>query len=244
MSGLERAALFLALALLAEVAGTVGGFGSSLFFVPIAGFFFDFQSVLGITAMFHLLSNVSKLGLFRGGIDRRLLLTLGVPSVVFAVLGGMLTPYLPVQGLKLALAAFLIVFAGLLLWRSDWQLAPTRWVAMVGGALSGGLAGLLGTGGAVRGLTLAAFNLPKQTFVATSAAIDMGIDVARAGIYWRNGYIHGHDMVWIPLLAVVAVAGTWLGKRILLRMPQTAFRKVALGLVLAIGCLTLWQALA
>ena len=86
--GIECALLFLAVALLSEIAGTVGGFGSSTFFVPIANFFFDFHSVLGITAMFHLLSNLSKLGMFRGGIDRKLLLTLGLPSVLFAVLGG------------------------------------------------------------------------------------------------------------------------------------------------------------
>ena len=76
MFGFGRSATFLLLALLAEIAGTVGGFGSSVFFVPIANFYFDFQSVLGITALFHLASNVSKLGLFRGGIDRGLLLRL------------------------------------------------------------------------------------------------------------------------------------------------------------------------
>ena len=45
---LDRALLFLALALLADVAGTLGGLGSSVFFVPMAGFFFDFETVLGI----------------------------------------------------------------------------------------------------------------------------------------------------------------------------------------------------
>jgi uncharacterized membrane protein YfcA len=40
--------LFILLALLAEVIGTVGGFGSSVFFVPVANFFLDFQSVLGL----------------------------------------------------------------------------------------------------------------------------------------------------------------------------------------------------
>ena len=34
--------LFLGLACIAEVLGTSGGFGSSVFFVPIAAFFFDF----------------------------------------------------------------------------------------------------------------------------------------------------------------------------------------------------------
>ena len=243
MPGIERPLLFLALALLAEIAGTVGGFGSSVFFVPIASFFFDFESVLGITALFHLLSNASKLGLFRAGIDRGLLLRLGVPSVACALLGSALTPHLPVAWLKGALAAFLIGFSALLLLARQWQAPASGGLAMAAGALSGALAGLVGTGGAVRGLALAAFNLPKEVFVATSAAIDMGIDLGRAAMYARNGYIHRHDLAWIPLLALVALCGTWLGKRALARMPQQAFRGAALWLVFAIGWLTLYQVL-
>jgi uncharacterized membrane protein YfcA len=62
---LENLYLFILLALLAEIAGTVGGFGSSLFFVPIASYFLDFHSVLGITALFHVSSNLSKIAFFR-----------------------------------------------------------------------------------------------------------------------------------------------------------------------------------
>ena len=61
--------VFYILALLAEIVGTVGGFGSSLFFVPLAIHFFGFHRALGITAMLHLFSNVSKIALFREGID-------------------------------------------------------------------------------------------------------------------------------------------------------------------------------
>lgn len=237
--GVERALLFLALALLAEIAGTVGGFGSSVFFVPIANFFFDFQSVLGITALFHLASNLSKLGLFRAGIDRRLLVRLGVPSVVFAVLGALAGTLVDTVWLERLLAVFLIGLSGWLLWRPEATFAPTRTHAVVAGALSGGMAGLVGTGGAVRGLALAAFDLPKEVFVATSAAIDMGIDLSRAVVYWRNGYIHVHDLAWIPWLAIVALAGTWLGRRVLRRVPQSVFRRTALLLVFAIGWVTL-----
>ncbi len=108
--------------------------------------------------------------------------------------------------------------------------------------MSGGMAGLVGTGGAVRGLTLAAFNLPKEVFVATSAAIDMGIDVARTLVYAGNGYLHLHDPAWAPLLALVAMAGTWIGRLCLLHVPQNAFRTLSLLLVLGIGLVTLFQA--
>ena len=243
MFGFGRSATFLLLALLAEIAGTVGGFGSSVFFVPVANVYFDFQSVLGITALFHLASNISKLGLFRGGIDRGLLLRLGVPSVLFAVLGGLATAWFPTRWLEATLAVFLLALSGWMLLRPRWRLAATTRSAVLGGALSGGMAGLVGTGGAVRGMTLAAFDLRKEVFIATSAAIDMAIDLSRAAVYARNGYIHAHDLVWVPLLAVVAIAGTWVGKRILARMPQALFRRIALLLVFAIGLVTLVQAL-
>ncbi len=242
MFGFGRSATFLLLALLAEIAGTVGGFGSSVFFVPVANVYFDFQSVLGITALFHLASNISKLGLFRGGIDRGLLLRLGVPSVLFAVLGGLATAWFPTRWLEATLAVSLLALSGWMLLRPRWRLAATTRSAVLGGALSGGMAGLVGTGGAVRGMTLAAFDLRKEVFIATSAAIDMAIDLSRAAVYARNGYIHAHDLVWVPLLAVVAIAGTWVGKRILARMPQALFRRIALLLVFAIGLVTLFQA--
>lgn len=243
MLGIERLALFLALALLAEVAGTVGGFGSSVFFVPIANLFFDFQSVLAITSLFHLASNASKLALFRHGIDLRLLLWLGVPSVLFAALGALAGRYIATGVLEGTLAVFLLALSGFLLLRPDVSLKPGMAQAVGGGVLSGTLAGLVGTGGAIRGLTLAAFNLPKDVFVATSAAIDMGIDLTRAGVYWHNGYLHAHDLIYIPLLVPVAIGGTWLGRRLLRRLPQARFRQLALIMVFGIGLLTLIQAL-
>lgn len=241
--GIERTLLFLALALLAEIAGTVGGFGSSVFFVPVANFFFDFESVLGITALFHLASNLSKLGLFRGGVDKGLLLNLGVPSVLFAILGGLATQYVATRWLELALSVFLACLSGWMLWRPDWVMRATKRNAVLGGALSGGMAGLVGTGGAVRGVALAAFDLPKEVFVATSAAIDMGIDLSRAVVYWRNGFIHAHDLVYVPMLALVALLGTWLGKRLLARLSQQTFRRIALVLVLAISLVTFYGAM-
>ncbi len=48
---------------MAEIFGTVGGFGSSVFFVPMASYFLDFQTVLGVTALFHLSSNMTKMDL-------------------------------------------------------------------------------------------------------------------------------------------------------------------------------------
>lgn len=230
---------FIFLALLAEILGTVGGFGSSLFFVPIASYFFDFHSVLGITALFHLSSNISKIVLFRKGFDGRLVLTVGVPAVLFVVAGAFLSRLVNVSLLQVILAIFLILLSLLLISYKNIRLKPTTTNSVVGGALSGIAAGLLGTGGAIRGLTLAAFNLDKERFIATSAIIDLGIDFSRSVVYFSNGYIHKHDYYLIPILLIVSIIGTFIGKKLLNRFSDIQFKYIVLSLVLITGIITL-----
>jgi uncharacterized membrane protein YfcA len=231
--------LFIFLALLAEIFGTVGGFGSSLFFVPVAGYFLDFHSVLGITAVFHLSSNATKIFLFRKGVDKKLVLTLGIPAVVFVVIGAYLSKFVDSALLEILLAVFLIITSVVLLWFKSFVLQPTTTNSVAGGVLSGLVAGLLGTGGAIRGITLAAFNLSTDVFVATSAVIDMGIDLSRSVVYFFNGFVHRHDLHLVPILLVVSVVGTYIGKKILSRFSNEQFKRVVLLLVLGVGVFTL-----
>lgn len=231
--------IFLFLALIAEIIGTIGGFGSSVFFVPIANFYFDFESVLGLTAIFHLSSNLSKIVLFKKGLDKRLLLNMGIPSVLFVLLGGMLTKVFNNTFLEVFLGIFLVILALLFLIKKELVINPIRRNAIIGGSLSGFSAGLLGTGGAIRGLTMTAFNLEKSVFIATSAFIDFMIDFSRTFVYYFNGYIHKHDLIYVPFLFVIGIVGTALGKKILQYIPQDKFKKISLSLILLIGLLTL-----
>ncbi len=233
--------IFLLLALLAEIIGTIGGFGSSVYFVPIGNFYFDYHSVLGLTAVYHLSSNLSKIALFKEGLNKRLLFTIGLPSVAFVVLGGYLSKYVNNEFLEVGLSAFLISFSLLFLLKRRLSVSPTTRNAWIGGSLSGFSAGLLGTGGAIRGLTMAAFNLKKNTFIATSAFIDLMIDSSRTVVYYQNGYIHDHDLKYIPFLFAIGLVGTYLGKRVLNFLPQQKFRNVSLLFILLIGLATAIQ---
>lgn len=230
--------IFLLLAFFAEVIGTIGGFGSSVFFVPIGNFYFDFYSVLGLTAIFHLSSNLSKIFLFKKGLNKQLIWNIGLPSVIFVIVGGILSKYINSFLLEIILGLFLIGFSLLFLIKTELEFAPNRKNAIFGGVFSGFSAGLLGTGGAIRGLTMAAFNLEKSVFVATSAFIDFLIDFSRTFVYYNNGYIHAHDLKYVPFLLIIGLIGTYLGKKILNFIPQSKFRKLSLGFILLIGLVT------
>ncbi|NVK63606.1 MAG: sulfite exporter TauE/SafE family protein [Flavobacteriales bacterium] len=235
--------IFLFLALIAEVVGTIGGFGSSVFFVPIANFYFDFESVLGLTAIYHLSSNLSKIFFFKKGLDKKLLLTIGIPSVIFVIVGGLLTTVFIGAYLELSLGIFLVLLSLVFLIKRKLVINPNNRNAIIGGSLSGFSAGLLGTGGAIRGLTMAAFNMEKSAFIATSAFIDFMIDFSRTFVYYRNGYIHKHDLIYVPFLVLIGIVGTLIGKKVLAYIPQDKFKRISLILVLIIGCVTLAKVL-
>lgn len=224
---------------MAEIIGTIGGFGSSVFFVPIANIYFDFQTVLGITALFHVASNISKIAMFKKGIDKKLIKNIGIPAVLFVIIGGITAKYLSGYLLEIFLGLFLISLSLIFLIKTDLIIKPHKKEAILGGTLSGFFAGILGTGGAIRGLTMAAFNLEKSVFIATSAVIDFCVDISRTVVYLINGFITVEILIYIPFLILISIVGTYLGKLILNTISQANFKKMSLILILFIGIVTL-----
>ena len=224
--------LFLVLAFLSEILGTVSGFGSSILFVPAASLFFDFKTVLGITAIFHVFSNLSKIALFRKGINKEIAIKLGIPAVIFVIIGAYLTTFIPTQQIELAMNLTLIVLAIYLIINFNKTLAQTNKNLYLGGIASGFLAGIAGTGGAIRGITLAAFQLPKDIFIATSALIDLGVDTSRAIVYTSNGYFQKEYIFLIPFLVIISILGSYIGKVILKYTSEKLFRYIVLSVII------------
>lgn len=231
------------LALLCEVIGTTGGFGSSVFFVPLAGLIYDLHVVLGLTALLHVSGNLSKMILFRKYIDWKVSLLFGIPGVIAVALGAIMVSSFDIVYGEIFLAAFLLLFSVFFFLNREWKAPEGKAYAVAGGGIAGFLAGLIGTGGAVRGAAMTAFNLPKNIFVATSATIDMGVDMTRSVIYVKSGFLNKDHLPIIPLLIVVSLAGSWLGKQVLDRISQESFRKFVLFLIFITGVITLIKTL-
>jgi hypothetical protein len=234
-------ALFFLLILISEILGTIGGFGSSIFTVSFLQFLFSFQSVLVITGMLHVFSNTFKILLFLKTIDWKLVLWLGVSSILFSIAGAYLIQFANVEYLKIILGIFLLAFSLFFFLNPKVAVSPTLKNSVSGGAVAGFLAGFVGTGGALRGLVMAAFNLEKNFFVGTSAAIDWGVDVSRTWIYITHQYFKPEMFWYLPLLAIAALAGSYLGKRILKHISQEVFKKIILGLIGATGVIMIVQ---
>ncbi len=227
--------LFFAAAFISEIIGTMAGFGSSTVFLPLALFFVDFKTALVLTAFLHIFGNLGRITFFRRGINWRLIAVFGVPSVIFTVLGAMLVAAVPQDILKAALGLFLVLFSSVSLLKPNLSFRASTKSAAIGGSVSGFLAGLIGTGGALRGAFLTAFNLEKSVYIATAAAIALAVDVTRIPIYLSGGFLESRYYFYVPILFAVAIAGSYAGRIIVNKIPQKIFRTLVLVALILIG---------
>ncbi len=225
------------IAFLSEVFGVLSGFGASSFFVPLASLFESFYFILALTSILHCFGNISKVFLFRKSFDKILFLKLFLPSVLLTGIGALLLPYFSISFLKILLGVFLIFLAGLwfLLKRRKTQ-TDSRWAFNLT-ALSGFFTGLVGTGGALRGIALNFMNLEKNSFVALSASIDFGGDFLRMIIYLSKGMMDWSQWFYIPLMGIAAFTGAQVGKKLLSHISQKFFERWIAWLVFGSGLL-------
>lgn len=220
--------LFFVAAFAAELAGTMASFGSSTIFLPIALFFIDFKTALVLVAILHMSGSIGRIAFFRRDFNKRLAISFGIPSILLAISGALLVIYTPQEILKFLLGVFLLLFSVISFLKPSFSFNASSRNAVFGGALSGFLAGLIGTGGALRSAFLNSFNLKKETYIATTALIALAVDLTRIPIYVNSGFLEPQYYYFIPILFVAAIAGSFVGKKLVNKIPQHSFRKIVL----------------
>jgi uncharacterized membrane protein YfcA len=219
---------------------TGAGIGSTL--VPLFSLRLDFGTAVAAATLPHLVGSAMRALELRRHVDRGLLLRFGALSAVGSLIGAALqsrvgTPVLTAAFAVLLMAAGVLGFLG---HSQKWRLTGAgAWIA---GAVSGFLGGIAGEQGGLRAVALLGFDLRREAFVATAAAVAVVVDVVRAPVYLASR-AHSLAEVWglIALASASVVGGTWLGSRLRQRVREDVFRRVVSALVCVIGALLLLQ---
>jgi uncharacterized membrane protein YfcA len=237
------AALVLLAAVAAGAVASVAGFGIGSIPTPLLAWQTGTKLAVAAVSIPHLAGTALRFWRLRGHIERRVLLTFGLPSAAGGLFGALLHAYANSPALAVVLGV-LLVFAGLmgltglaerLRFRGAWA-----WLA---GAASGGFGGLVGNQGGIRSAALLGFGLRKESFAATATAIALVVDAARMPVYLA---IEIGDLVqpWplIALATVGVIAGTLAGERVLRQIPEPIFRRVVAVLILSLGVVMFFEA--
>jgi uncharacterized membrane protein YfcA len=121
---------------------------------------------------------------------------------------------------------------------------PNKKNSFIGGSLSGFFAGLIGTGGALRGAFLTSFDLKKSVYISTAAAISLAVDMTRIPIYFGSGFLEPSLFYYIPILFLLAILGSFTGKRIVGKIPQKTFKQLVLIAILLVSIKFLYDGIS
>jgi uncharacterized membrane protein YfcA len=226
---------FIIIGFFSEIVGTMAGFGSSTIYLPLASYFLDFQTALVLVAIFHFFGNISRIAFFRHSLDKKVLLLFGIPSFVLSLLGATLVGNLSQTLLKFMLGIFMIVISTMFLLRPKLAFPANAKSFVLGGGISGFIVGLIGTGGALRAAFLTGIKIEKEKYIATAAVIALGTDATRIPSYISAGFLSEQYYYLIPILFGIAVAGSYVGRKIVTRIDQNKFKKMVLIAVILVS---------
>jgi uncharacterized membrane protein YfcA len=228
--------------LVAAGVAAVTGFGIGSLLTPTLALRTGTKLAVAAVSIPHLVGTAQRFWLLRRHVDRRVLLGFGVASAAGGLAGALAHVWVSSRALAVVFGV-VVALAGvseLTGWmqRVQWG-RRSAWAA---GGLSGLLGGMVGNQGGIRTAALLGFDVPKESFVATSTAVGLFVDGARLPVYLATEW-RAILRVW-PFVATATagvVIGTVLGTRMLGRIPQRLFRRVIAVLLVALG---LYMALA
>jgi uncharacterized protein len=230
------AGAFAATGVVAGAIAAVTGFGIGSLMTPVLGLATGTKLAVAAVAIPHAVGTAQRFFILRRHVDRRVLLGFGIASAAGGLAGALLHTWIESRALGVGFGALLLLAA--LAELTGWM-RRVRWgrgAAWGAGVLSGALGGLVGNQGGIRSAAMLGFEVRKESFVATATAIGLCVDAARLPVYLAT---QGPEMARLaPLIAIGCVAvisGTWLGVRLLARVPETAFRRVVAVLLAVLG---------
>lgn len=224
------------LTLLASFIGTLTGFGSSTIMLPVIVLFFPLPISLLFVGIIHTFNDIWKVILFKHAINWKLLLTFGLPGIFASFAGALVSIAEPQDILIRILGIFLIAYVFLLIFDPKLRLPHTPFASGLGGVLSGFLAGTLGVGGPVRSMFLSTFNFHKNTYLFTSGAIALFIDIPRLLTYYGGGTRLGGNLLKGLLIFIpISFTGAEVAKKLVNKIPQRLFRNVVGLFILLVG---------
>ena len=220
------AVVFVVAAISAAIA-SVTGFGIGSLLTPTLGLAVEMKIAVAAVSLPHFIGTAIRFWMLRHDVDRAVLWRFGLASAAGGLTGALLHS-------RASTPALGIVFGGLLIFVAISELSGLAkrmrlhgTVALIGGALSGLLGGLVGNQGGIRSAALFGFDLPKRAFVATATATGLIVDLARLPVYlWTEG--SSIVEIWPMTAAATAgvILGTLFGGRLLSRVPDTSFRPI------------------
>lgn len=236
------------IALLGFTIGLVrGGFNAlGVLLTPLLSLVLPVSLAVGVLLMMLIVGDLIALRACWREWDERLLGRMLPAGLAGAVIGTVLLAQLSSDALRLVLAVFVLSLAAYKLAGdriTRFQYQPRNWHGPAAGLLSGIASGMFNTGGPPFNAYLLLQKLPPRSYVATSVVFFAALNLLKIPGFLMAGVL---DVSWLVSLWWVIVfipLGLAAARWLILRVNQTAFEWIVVGLLFFSSAMLFWQSL-
>lgn len=228
--------LILAAAAIGGSIAAIAGFGIGSILTPALSTQVPATVAVAAVSIPHFAATALRLWMLRSHIDLQLLKSFGVMSAIGGLCGAALSSLATSRSLEITLA-MLLLFVGLgTLTGTTKRMrfsGPSAWIA---GTVSGFLGGLVGNQGGLRAGAMTGLGVSRDAFVATATATGLIVDTARMPVYFAVRWSE-LAALWPLILGmtVTALIGTFIGTKLLRRIPEKQFMPIVAILLISLA---------
>lgn len=211
---------------LTVVAGTIGGvvgFGSAVILLPVCTFAFGASKAVPILTFAALIGNLSRAAFSWRETDWRAVSVYVLGAAPAAALGATIFVALDPLLIQRLLGLFILAMIPARRWASRHGIRVKLPHLFLLGIAMGLLSGIAGTVGPVNAPFFLAYGLAKGAYLATEALGAAAVHLTKSLIYGRFAALDHEMMVAGLVLGLALMAGSWLGKRIVVRLDAPVF---------------------
>ena len=237
-------AFVLAIGLVAGTISGIVGFGASIMLMPVLVISYGPLAAVPIMAVASIMANLSRVMVWWREVDWRACAAYSATGIPAAALGARTLLALPPRVVEVALGAFFLAMIPARRWLAARELKLQRWHLALIGLVIGFLTGIVVTTGPLSVPVFLAYGLVKGAFLATEAAGSLGIYVAKSAVFRSFGALPWDAIAKGLVIGASLMAGSYLAKRFVLKLPAERFRLLMDGMMAASGIAMLWAAIA
>jgi len=217
------AGVIVAAALTASTLAAVAGFGGAAIMLPILVWAVGVRDAVPLLTVAQLMGNLSRVWFNRGELALPVVKRFALGAVPAAAVGGVVFATAPAEALVRLLGVFLLLTVAYRHspWGKNSHIGLSGFLPL--GAASGVISAIVGVVGPFMAPFFLAYGLVRGAYIGTEALATVVMHVVKLGVYGGFALLSLRILLIGLAIGAVMFLGSYLGKRILARMPEQVF---------------------
>ena len=217
----------------ALISGTAG-FGGSLLLLPIVTTCVGAEIAIPVLTLAQLIGNISRMGTGFKQIKWDAVGWFCLTAMPLSALGAFGFSVLPKDIVTrcIGIALFLLVIFKV---TKIFELKGNKRTLLIGGAITGGVSGLAGSGGPIGAAVFLSLGLPPVAYIASEATTATAMHILKTFVYSKLASLTYQTLLVGLVMGLAMIAGTLVANKFIRNMDKNIFQKYVAVLLCVIG---------